>query len=102
MKYTIILFLFSLPLFCIGQKKLTDSAILHRATDSFFYYRCKEKCAVKAGDQAHAGYYYSKMRAYQDAAYEAHARWDKHMRDPKQKTHLRYMDPDKYYKCPCN
>jgi hypothetical protein len=38
MKKLIILFLFSLPVFCRGQH-VTDS--LHKYTDSFMFYRCQ-------------------------------------------------------------
>jgi hypothetical protein len=97
----ILLFLF-FPLGLVAQKKDPVASRLHLVTDSFFYFRCREKCAMAAGKQDSVRIYDKARLYYQDQAYQLHMKWDAdHYDARKQKTRLRYMDPDKYFKCPC-
>lgn len=99
MKYIITILLF-LPLATKAQDKIADR--LHKYTDSFMFYRCHEQCAVKAGDQNLTSFFHGLAQRYYHLAYDTYVVWDKHRLDAKQKTHLRFMDPDKYFKCPCH
>jgi hypothetical protein len=95
---TILLFL---P-FAVKGQHVADSALLHNATDSFFVFRCRLKCAIKNGHQDSLLYYGRSADLYQRVAYEHYLKWDKNAFDPKKKKkNLRFMNPDRYFKCPC-
>jgi hypothetical protein len=80
----------------------TVTVLLHKYTDSFFYFRCREKCASAKGLQDSTAFYSNARQYYYHKAYDTYVRWDlKRYDQKKQKRNLRFMDPDKYYKCSC-
>jgi hypothetical protein len=78
----------------------SDSALLHQATDSFLVFRCRMKCAAKNHPDS-VLFYGRAADLYQRAAREHYLAWDKNAFNKKRKTNLRFMNPDKYFKCPC-
>ena len=94
----ILLILLFLPLGLMAQNK--DSVSLHQATDSFLVFSCRAKCAAKRCPDS-VLYYGQAAEQYQKAAREHYLAWDKNAFNKKRKMNLRFMNPDKYFKCPC-
>lgn len=101
MKYVITIFFF-LPLAAMAQKTDSVQCNLHRTTDSFFINRCRAICARNAGEIDSFVFYDGRARHFREMAFEYYQQWDPQRYDAKkQKRNLRFMNPNKYFKCPC-
>jgi hypothetical protein len=100
-KYITILLL--LPMGLMAQKTDSVQYNLHRATDSFMVNRCRAMCAIKNGLRDSIVFYDQRAAYFREEAFKYYEKWDPMRYDAKkQKTNLRFMNPNKYFPCPCH